>query len=260
MMGSVKKIINLFCLLSAVSILFLSAACAQGGPILQGLSTDETRTDAESGSGQVQATSENTVETTLGPGSTSIPPALPGDQGAGNVDTQSGGGRIEGYGGEPGQIDSSAPGELVEEDQIGSGKWSLYNDESFEFSITYPETYIILPEPADLQEEVPGLIHRVRFQDVNLASSEISNQEIPQFSIEIFDPGELTLQKFSESSAQGTNLEDYSLGDLHGYRESNNKLIAPNEFYYFTDGVFVFKLTPLGPYGQEMLDSFTFQP
>jgi hypothetical protein len=45
-------------------------------------------------------------------------------------------------------------------------------------------------------------------------------------------------------------------GDLSGIRVYFKQLIAPNEFYYFSEHDYVYKLTPLGQYGQEMLQSF----
>lgn len=33
-------------------------------------------------------------------------------------------------------------------------------------------------------------------------------------------------------------------------------MMAPNEFYFFASEKYVYRLTPLGPHGQEMLGSF----
>jgi hypothetical protein len=59
-----------------------------------------------------------------------------------------------------------------------------------------------------------------------------------------------------DNYAAGAERQVYSLGDLTGLRVYFNRLSAPNEFYYFTSHGYVYKLTPLGKYSDEMLQSF----
>lgn len=256
MKGNFKPNNHLLWLLIAVVTLFLISGCASGSPA-GGISSSA---DPERGGGQLQAADQNPPEITLAPAGTSVFPALPGEQGSGNIASQSGQGQIGGNEDEPGQIDSFAPEELTGEEAPGPINWLTYQDEAFKFTIAYPDTYTILAEPPQLQEVKPGLVHRVRFQDIDLAASDNSNLEIPQFSIEVFDLGDLPLKEFVKTSTQGSNLDDYSQGGLRGFRVSSDILIAPNEYYYFTDGVHAYILTPLGQYSQEMLDSFELRP
>ena len=159
--------------------------------------------------------------------------------------------------GEPGKVDSQAPGGLtMEEDLQPAVSWLTYQDQDFHFSIAYPDTYTILPAQNSSAAGGPELLHVLRFLDHQLASGDTAEYEIPNFTIEVFDLGSLTLEKFLEQHFEIGNKEPFSLGKLNGIRVSLDQLIAPNQFYYFADQSFVYKLTPLGEYGQQMLESF----
>jgi hypothetical protein len=246
--------------LIVLGMLLFSAACNPGAPFPQAANADPATIDVDNGDSQLLYEGKGPLEITPAPDGSDKVPGLPGDQGAGNIESQSGGGRIEGYGGEPGQIDSTAPEELTSEDAPAPLNWLTFFDEVFNFSIAYPDTYTILPETAQLQEVEPGFIHRVRFQDVNLAASDNSDLELPQFTIEVFDLDNNSLQDFIKPAAQGSKVDEYTQGDLRGFRIYSSTLIAPNEYYFFTDDVHAYKLTPLGQFSLEMLNSFFLQP
>jgi hypothetical protein len=159
--------------------------------------------------------------------------------------------------GEPGMVDSQAPGGLtLEEENQPTVSWLIYQDQDFHFSIAYPDSYTILPAQNSSAAGGPELLHVLRFLDHQLASGDTADFEIPNFTIEVFDLGSLTLENFLDQHIETGNREPVSLGKLNGIRVSLDQLIAPNQFYYFTDQSFVYKLTPLGEYGQQMLESF----
>jgi len=154
-------------------------------------------------------------------------------------------------------VDSQAPGGLpLEEELQPAVSWLTYLDQDFHFSIAYPDSYTILPTQNSSDTGGPELLHQLRFLDHQLASGDTAGLEIPNFTIEVFDLGSLTLEKFLEQHLEVGNREPFSLGKLNGIRVSLDQLIAPNQFYYFADQSFVYKLTPLGEYGQQMLESF----
>jgi hypothetical protein len=100
----------------------------------------------------------------------------------------------------------------------------------------------------------------VRFLDRQLAKASTADLEIPNFTIEIFDLENQSLESFLDAYFEQGERQTINLGNLKGIRIYFDQLIAPNEFYYFANQDLVFKLTPLGEYNQEMLDSFQIQP
>jgi hypothetical protein len=102
-----------------------------------------------------------------------------------------------------------------------------------------------------------------RFQDRQLAEGDTAALEQPQFTVEVFNySAQAPLESFINSLLPFANMtiEPYTLGKLNGLRASTNRILAPNEFYFFTGNGLVYKLTPLGPYSAEMLQSFALLP
>ena len=139
--------------------------------------------------------------------------------------------------------------------------WLAYTDKTYSFKIKYPKTFVILREPARLPNATPHVRHRVRFQDKQLATGQTAALEPPQFSIEVLDK-ELSLSlrdwvaAFVHIGAEDS-VEPFHLdGAGDGLRVRSAMQLAPNEFYYFARGKYVFKLTPLGQHSEEMLNSF----
>jgi hypothetical protein len=164
-------------------------------------------------------------------------------------------------GGAAGKIESKAPGGLtVEGDLKYAASWLSYNDQEYPFSINYPDTYTLLPAATLSQPSGPTLLHQVRFLDRQLAQASTADLEIPNFTIEIFDLENQSLESFLDAYFEQGERQSINLGNLKGIRIYFDQLIAPNEFYYFANQDLVFKLTPLGEYNQEMLDSFQIQP
>jgi hypothetical protein len=139
-------------------------------------------------------------------------------------------------------------------------KWLTFTDEAHRFSIQYPDSFVILPEIEPRSGNAsPDLVARVRFQTRQLASADTADLELPQFTIEVFAfPGNVPLESFVQSNLalKGFTIERYTYGDLTGLRATSPLMLAPNEFYFFAGPGFVYKLTPLGEYGVEMLRSF----
>jgi hypothetical protein len=161
---------------------------------------------------------------------------------------------------EPGYVDSVAPdsSDLNQEESM-TITWLTYNDQAFSFSIEYPSIYTILPETVNSVDDAPANIHQVRFQDIQLATGETAEFELANFTIDVFEPGDQSLEAFIAQKEPDGNIEAYQVNILNGFRVYYNLLIAPNEFYFFSANGYVYKLTPLGPYSQEMLHSFQIQ-
>jgi hypothetical protein len=171
-----------------------------------------------------------------------------GDQSAGVISNSN----------EAGEIGGAAAGGVVSSNpQIEPAAWLTYSDPQYGYQINYPDIYTILNPIEKLNEVNSRLLSQVRFLETELAKSEVANLEPPKFTVEVYaNPGRETLEAFLNTQARDGVREPYQLGSLNGIRVYFNTLMAPNNFYYFTSGDYIYRLIPLGEYSQEMLQSF----
>ena len=137
------------------------------------------------------------------------------------------------------------------------------------FSIEYPNTYVILTGPNEPPASTPQVTYPVRFQDSQKASGPFASREPAQFTIHLYELDEHVvlldwlretgLAPAGDATSQGPNAgveQVRSEGTGEGWRVVLPILVAPRESYYYATERYVYRLTPLGPYSQEMLDSF----
>lgn len=140
-------------------------------------------------------------------------------------------------------------------------QWTTYTHPSLGFSLSFPGIYATLPEPADLSSTAPDLIGRVRFLEQDLARSEFSELEPPKFSVEVYaNPGGQPLREWLREHAPTGELIETTLAGRTCLQLTLRAQIAPNRFLFCTNDGRVYKFIPLGPFSQEMLDSFRFGP
>lgn len=164
-------------------------------------------------------------------------------------------------GGAPGTISiGGQPASPAPDNAPTPTQWLTYTDQVFGFSISYPDTYVILDKPSSPETPPAGMVHQVRFQDKHLASGATADLEPPQFRIEVFDnaAGASLDQWLSDHQVTGTRTPA-PIGKQQGVQVSLNTMMAPNQFYYLAHGSYIYRLTPLGQYGIQMLGSFTLQ-
>jgi hypothetical protein len=240
----------------AFGMLFLTTACVQQD--INTLAQNAITPAGEQGMDEIELQQEGIgpLEITPDSSSANLPVEPAAGQDGGNISSSGERSASESVSGEPGQIDSVAPGGLtLEQDANQPMSWLTYRDQAYSFSIDYPDTYTILPETEPFNADLE-LIHRVRFLDAQLAAGDTAEYEPPNFTVEIFTLGNQALEEFIDNDKSGGGREVYTLGDLTGFRVYFKQLIAPNEFYYFSEHGYVYKFTPLGLYAEEMLHSF----
>jgi len=166
-----------------------------------------------------------------------------------------------------GDVISSPPGGQASGSDSSSGplkvqppqkpaNWRLYVDETYGFSVEYPDTYVILDEIVPLSDVAPGMVQRVRFQDKKLAKGPTADIEPPQFSIEVYEIATPDLAGWLSTNAPHGERSQINLGNVTCTKVELMTLIAPNMFYYCQGGKYMYALTPLGPYTDQMLRSF----
>jgi hypothetical protein len=239
-------------------MLVITAACAPAQTETRIEDATNTEIEGPASEGiQMQQEGIGPLEITPPPpgGDHNLAPSTDGD--GGNINSK--GERTTGAAsdGEPGMVESKSPSGLTLEGEISAAvDWLTYQDQIFQFSIDYPQSYTILPDEDISSGSEPGSVQNLRFLDRQLADGATADLEIPNFTIEVYDLGNHTLETFLEGNFERGERETIKLGDLIGIRVSFNQLIAPNEFYYFSDHGFVYQLTPMGLYSQEMLETF----
>jgi hypothetical protein len=241
----------------AFGMLFLTTACVQQNINIPAQSAITPTGEQGIDEIELQHKGIGPLEITPDSASANLPIEPAAGQDGGNISSSGERSASESNSGEPGQIDSVAPGGLtLEQDANQPASWLTYRDQAYSFSIDYPDTYTILPETEPVNNADLEVIHRVRFLDAQLAAGDTAEYEPPNFTIEIYTLGNQALEEFIDNDKSSGGREVYTRGDLTGFRVYFKQLIAPNEFYYFSEHGYVYKLTPLGLYAEEMLHSF----
>lgn len=150
-------------------------------------------------------------------------------------------------------------------EEVAVSEWKVYRNDTYGYKIHYPPSYVILPDYILLKaagEQDPPPLHRVWFQDEQLAEGETAAMEPPKFAIEVFanKANRPTKQWLGEQGLlEGfQEVEAYTLAGVEGVRVRSMLLMAPNEHIYLPQGNHIFKLTPLGRVAEKMLATFNF--
>jgi hypothetical protein len=139
--------------------------------------------------------------------------------------------------------------------------WQTYTDSAYGFSVQYPEEYVILAEAILPTSTRPPAVQRVRFQDKQIAAGQFADFEPARFSIEVFErrPA-VALGDWLRSDdvvPAGASVTPVQIeGAQEALRVALRQQLAPNEFVYVLAGRYVYRLTPLGQHGEDMLASF----
>jgi hypothetical protein len=138
----------------------------------------------------------------------------------------------------------------------------IYSSAEYGFSLRYPDSLVILSEPATRLESRPPLLRRVRFQEKEIAKTEFAEREPPRFSIQVFAAPAISLRVWLDAHGRvpgrAVVTEVKREGAREGLRVRDPRLLAPNEFFYYLTPRYVIQVTPLGPEGAAMLDSLRF--
>ncbi len=222
------------------------AAPAAGQPTLLPTYASQSADSQAPGSLASSAASPGSDTSALTPGAGATEPVVtsPG----GTVQTSSGS-----EPGAPGSADGSpATAGAPTEQPV---QWQVFSDKALGFSIQYPSTYQAASDPA--AQTPAGLLGQIRFSDTALAASDSGLPELPQFTVDVFsNSGKLPLDQWLDSAKVQGNRVPVVIDNLQGYQVTLNIELAPNQFYYIANGAHIYKLTPLGEYGEQMLKSF----
>ena len=136
--------------------------------------------------------------------------------------------------------------------------WHVFLSRDFRFSVAYPDEYAIVPEGSTRDD---GRAFRVRFQDKQLLQTGFGTLEPPRFTVDVFAAtSETALRSWLASSnrlpAGAVVTPVAQAGAREALRVQLSIQLAPNDFYYYAAGEYIYSLIPLGEFGSQMLASF----
>lgn len=185
-----------------------------------------------------------------------------------------GGGSAQSAGGAPAQVEGNlgqtdaggAPvqieGSMPQKDQVTTVNqpegWSFYTEDTFHFSISYPSNYAAQQLAASAAGNVSP-VHAVSFRDKSVASSGTGVADLPAFSVEVFANGSgLSLDRWIDANDARPNSTrtPVTLGNAPAVKVELSTYIAPGQFYYVAQGKYVYRITPVGPFADQLLQSF----
>ncbi|MFZ1238494.1 MAG: hypothetical protein WAV79_14000 [Anaerolineae bacterium] len=187
-----------------------------------------------------------------------------GTQVPGQASAGSSGGQVQAdsSGGSSGAPDATAGGNLGD----ALSHFQLYRSELCHFQIGYPNgspaDYV--PQEGAVTNQGEATVCRVAFQDRVLAQSDTAALQPPLFLIEVFDRGSnaqaleewVRAQPLPGKSSAAT--EPTTLSGVTGLKVTLMQEMAPNQFFFVARDNYIYKLTPLGLYGNAMLATFRF--
>lgn len=166
----------------------------------------------------------------------------------------------------PGQVEGAppsaprpeAPSAQPPPPPITPTAWLTYTSQTYRFTIVYPDTYTPLDQGSTTDPSQAQRLFQVRFQDQRLASGATAGLELPQFQIEVFDnSAALPLERWLDEHDITGERAEAAVGRQSGLKVTLMTMMAPNQFYYLAQGMYVYRLTPLGPFSEHMLASFS---
>lgn len=149
---------------------------------------------------------------------------------------------------------SGSPPELAGE--IAS--WQVYRNEDYGLELRYPEKYV-LQQPGGEPQPRPAL--RLWFGEEIAADSPVAGRVPPLFAVDVYDnPEQQDLRDWLEATGVRVQpgrrtLTPHEVASREGLVLALSAQLAPNTFYYVAAGPYVYRFTPLGPDGGEILET-----
>lgn len=175
-------------------------------------------------------------------------------------------------GSEPGLVEGSGPSITGGSNGVGENEreepqaadvatWPVYTDQTYGFRISYPPYYLVETlDPSLYAGFAPVALAGVDFQDEDVAKSDTAALAQPAFSIRVFEnkvqqPLETWLASAGLVKA-GQYTEPYQGSHESGVSVLSKRYVSTGWVVYVAGEGVVFQLTPVGPTGKLMLDSF----
>jgi hypothetical protein len=140
--------------------------------------------------------------------------------------------------------------------------WSTYQLAQYGVSLRHPADVVTVPPGGSL---VLPPRFRVWLQSTAIANSPVAGAAPPLLALDVFDnptgesletwlgrPGAVPQARFGR--------EPFEVGGLPAIRVTGSLQLAPSVFYYVARGAYIYRFTPLGLVGEQMLGTVSFLP
>lgn len=140
--------------------------------------------------------------------------------------------------------------------------WQTHSNAAFNYAVEYPANFVLLPESAT---SGGAWVHRARFLERQLAESETAHLQPPNFNLEVYTRAAgVSLRQWLDTTGRIAPSARVVPFTVRGASEAvgvvDQRLIAPNEFYYAVSDRYVYRMTPIGDAAATMLSSFRLTP
>jgi hypothetical protein len=151
---------------------------------------------------------------------------------------------------------------VTEEMEISRDTWSVYTDSTYQFAMAHPADFVVRPlDSAKLAEFTPAPLASIRFMSPAIANSDLGDLDIPELNVRIFPaPPDGSLENWLVASGlatEGDSAAAYQNAAVSGLQVCLSTMLAPNCSIFVMGNGWVYQLTPLGPVGEAMVDSFS---
>ena len=150
----------------------------------------------------------------------------------------------------------SPPGGSPPEPAAEKADWQVYRSDEYGLELRYPSDYALLSPGGEPQ---PQPAFRLWFGEETKAGSPLAGRMPPPFAVDIYDNAEQRpLREWLEAAGVSMRpdrrtLTPVEVAGREGLLLALSAQLAPNAFYYVAAGPYVYRFTPLGPSGDEIL-------
>lgn len=142
----------------------------------------------------------------------------------------------------------------------GHEGWRTYLLDEYRLELRHPPDFVVMPSG-----DRPAFVTRFRvwFQPSTIANSPVGGLSPPPLALDIFDnprgealdawlgrPGAVPQARFGR--------QPVTVGGVAAIRVTGSLQLAPNVFYYVARGPYIYRFTPLGLVGEQILATVSF--
>jgi len=142
--------------------------------------------------------------------------------------------------------------------QANVSDWLTYSNAQYGFSVQYPREYAAIPAR---DSPKPAPLTRVWFLESALLNSETLNFEVPKLAVDVFDNSagqSLDAWLAANIASAPAERSTTQVGGVNALRLASMTMALPNVFYYVAHNRFVYRFTPGGGFGDQMVETVSF--
>jgi hypothetical protein len=150
-------------------------------------------------------------------------------------------------------------------EQIPLETMGVYTDNTYAFSVAYPDTFVARMQPAEqLAQFTPMPSAALRVMSPVVAASDLGDREPADLEIRVYKVGQIaSLERWLTSNgllSAGDTVQPFQAATVSGVEVCASTMLAPGCSYFVLGGGRIYQLTPATQEGEAMMDTFTLLP